>query len=123
MAIDYERIAASALAQIQNAGLDITITRTTIDSFDFDPTLGETIPGATVVVAASGVQTRYKNRDIDGVVIKRGDMRLLVAADGLSITPQQGDTATFDSIVWQVVEVESIKPSDTAVLYICQTRK
>lgn len=121
MAFDYDRIAASALRQIENAGLDVTITRTVVGSFD--PTTGGTTAAADIVATASGVQTRYSNRDIDGTVIKRGDMRLLIAASGLSISPEQGDTATSDSIVWQVVNVESIKPSDTAVLYICQVRK
>lgn len=121
MAKDYAASATRALASITRSGTDVTITREVAASFD--PTTGQTTPGADIVATGKGVQTRYSNRDIDGTVIKRGDMRLDVAASGLSVEPEQNDSVEIDSVDWIVVNVELIKPATVPVLYICQVRK
>lgn len=120
MPIDYASIATSAQSQIEDAGTPITVTRSTVASFD--PSLGYTVPGADIVATGYGVQTAYKARDIDGTVIRRGDMRLLIGP-GLSIVPEIGDTVTVDSVTWHIVNVENLTPAGTDCLYICQVRK
>ena len=118
--IDYTAIATSAQSQIEDAGLPITVTRSTVDSFD--PALGYTVPGADIVATGYGVQPAYSARDIDGTVIKRGDMRLLIGPE-LAIVPEVGDTVTVDSVTWHIVNVDNLTPAGTDLLYTCQVRK
>lgn len=118
--IDYTSIASGALQAIQDAGTTLTVTRSTVTSFD--PSLGYTVPGADLVATGYGVQTAYRARDIDGTVIKRGDMRLLIGP-GLSFEPAVNDVVTILSIDWNVVNVEQVSPAGTDCLYICQVRR
>lgn len=118
--LDYGAIATNAQSAIEDAGTTITVTRKTVDSFD--PALGYTVPGADIVATGYGVQTAYKSRDIDGTVIKLGDMRLLIGP-GLSIEPSVNDTVTVDSVTWNIVDVSPVSPAGTDCLYICQVRR
>ena len=120
-AIDYTSIAANALSAIQDAGAAVVVTRTTEGALD--PATGTTAAATVTTATGYGVQTQYNARDIDGTIIKRGDMRLLIASSGLTIEPDVGDTATIDSVVWNVVNVESVSPAGTPVLFICQVRR
>lgn len=118
--IDYTTIATGAQSAIEDAGTPITVTRSTVASFD--PSLGYTVPGADIVASGYGVQTSYRARDIDGTVIQRGDMRLLIGP-GLSIVPEVGDVVTVDSVTWYIVNVENLTPAGTDLLYTCQVRR
>lgn len=120
MALDYASIAANAQAAIENAGTTVTLTRSTVDSFD--PTLGTVVPGADLTATGSGVMTNYSNYNIDGTVIKQGDMKLLIGPE-LAFAPEVNDIATVDSVAWKIVNVKPITPAGIDCLYICQVRK
>lgn len=120
MAIDYATIATNAQQAIEDAGTAIMVSRSTEDSFD--PTLGTVVPGADITAEGYGVMTRYSNYNIDGTLIKQGDMKLLIGP-GLSIEPAVGDTVTVDGNVWKIVNTPHVNPAGTDCLYICQVRK
>lgn len=121
MAINYEQIAQDTLSTIQNAGTPVVVTR--VNEGAFDPSSGNTLPGSEVTATGQGVLTQYKTMDVDGTVIKRGDMKLLLAASGLALEPTTNDTVTIGSDVWTVLYVESVEPATVPVLYKVQIRR
>lgn len=122
MTIDYTQIASDALTSITNAGTSVNIKR--IVEGGFDDATGNTLPGSEVTATGFGVLTAYKTMDVDGTVIKQGDMKLLLAAYELSIEPTATDIITIGSTDWTVVSVDIVEPDGAIpVLYKCQVRK
>ena len=62
-------------------------------------------------------------RDVDGTTIKQGDMQVIVAADGLAITPTTTDkvvTAAGDA--YTITDPGEINPAGTPVIYDMRAR-
>lgn len=117
---DYAAIASRVQPLIERLGAELTVTRSTVASFD--PSLGYTVPGADLVATGSGVMDSYKSRDIDGTVIRRGDMEIYIGPE-LAFEPAVNDTVTVDSVTWNIVNVEQVSPAGTDCLYICHVRR
>lgn len=63
--------------------------------------------------------TRYRNEEIDGTTIKRGDRRLL--AIGIP-EPKAGDVLTIDGVEYSYIFSDPIAPGGIAVAYRIQVR-
>ena len=86
-----------------------------------DPATGEVVtPATTAEVAGLGYPGGYRNMDIDGDVIRRGDIRL--TAEKVSTRPQAGWRCTVDSVEYRVMDVRKVRQSGLDVVYICQLR-
>ena len=121
MAIDYDEIAAGVLESVAEAGQPVTLHR----KLPPDPS-AQFVPGQPVTPAAldypgTGAMFGYKQRDIDGTLIKNGDQRLLLAPQ-IEATPKTGDTVTVGAKVYNVVDVGIVAPAGVAVLYKLQLR-
>lgn len=113
MADIYDRARATAIRMLAprskgSKGLEMTLTRTVAG--EYDPEAG----GATSTITdylGSAFRDTYSNSDIDGTLIKAGDVKFLVSPallDGSPMpTPATTDTILFDS---QRFTVESVKP-------------
>ncbi|MEE7442672.1 hypothetical protein MOR12E_28875 [Methylobacterium oryzae] len=75
--------------------------------------------GAPVDTPIMAVVTQYREKEIDGEIIKRGDVRILIAG----VKPDK-DNFILDGVdTYTAVNVETLKPGDLALLYKVQARK
>jgi len=72
----------------------------------------KTYQGETII-------TRYRNEEIDGTTIKRGDRRLL--AIGIP-EPKSGDILTVNGVEYSYIFSDPIAPGGVAVAYRIQVR-
>ena len=119
MSYNYKKIANSALKLIKKFGAPLTIERQ--EEGDYDPaTGGNTI--TTISYGGTGVRVNYKMREIDGTLVQSGDFKLLVEAKELLTVPETLDSVIFDGNEYSVVDVGTIAPAQTPVVYILQVR-
>ncbi|MDR0216187.1 MAG: hypothetical protein LBJ15_19630 [Comamonas sp.] len=118
MAIDYDEIAAGALESIAEAGQPVTLHRKGPPG-PFVP--GQPVTPTVVDYPGTGAVFGYKQRDIDGTLIKHGDQRMLLAPQ-IEVAPKTGDTMTAGASVYNVVDVGIVAPAGVAVLYKLQLR-
>ena len=77
--------------------------------------------GTPTIYTSVGVLTAYKQKEIDGTLIKQGDMKLLTVdlPNG-----NAGDKYTINSEIWSYVDSEKVSPDNvTTVLQKIQVRK
>lgn len=68
-----------------------------------------------------GIRTSYKSYEIDGTLIKTGDVRLVLSTD--FPVPQLEDKFTVNNVVYNYVNHEEKAPADIGIVYIVQVRK
>ena len=73
-----------------------------------------------VTVTANGYPSGYKNSEIDGNVIKAGDIKLILEL--LAVRPSSGDYATVEGLKYRVMDVMPIRKAGADIIYICQLR-
>lgn len=124
--MDYAAIAESALAAIRDAGREITIKRydTAFDGATSTVDKQVTLDGVfTCVVlpakkanAIAHFQVGFDNSYAEN--LRAGKVRrLLIAASGAPFAPQQGDTAEFDELAWEVLGCTPLAPAGVDVIY------
>lgn len=118
MAIDYDEIASGALESIAEVGQPVTLHRKGPPG-PFVP--GQPVTPTVIDYPGTGALFGYKQRDIDGTLIKHGDQRLLLAPQ-IEVTPKTGDTVTVGAKVYNVVDVGIVAPAGVPVLYKLQLR-
>lgn len=117
---DYAKIAASALKQLEKAGMPVSLNAPAQG--------GGYVPGVGVVPASPaqshegvGALFGYKANYIDGTAIQHGDQRCLLAAQ-IAAEPKVGYTLTAGDKTYNVVSVERVAPAGIVVLYKLQLR-
>ena len=60
---------------------------------------------------------------IDGTRIQRGDKKVLLASEGLTVTPDATDQLVIGDVVHSIVNVQPIGPDGTVVVYRLQVRR
>lgn len=121
MAIDYAEIVAGALESITEAGQSVTLHRKgpAGPAGPFVP--GQPVTPTVLDYPGTGALIGYKQRDIDGTLIKHGDQRLLLAPQ-IEVAPKTGDTVTVGAKDYNVVDVGVVAPAGVAVIYKLQLR-
>lgn len=114
---NYAEMQAVADELITEFGQAGTVTRIAPP----DPVNGgdpvETAYPATLVPMA------YDARNIDGTVIKTGDVQIYISAVGLGIVPQVDDIATVGGKGYQIVNLDPYNfDGITNVVFVCQGR-
>lgn len=108
--------AANLLAKY---GEPVTVTFT--QGVLYDPITGKA-NGVTVTSAvdAVGYPSKYHTKDLDGVVIQAGDIRLILEL----ITPEPviGCLVTVNGTIYRIMDIQSIRLSGQDVIFICQIR-
>lgn len=112
---DYASLRATAQRLIQKNGRTITYTQkgSTIPdpAKPWEAKTGDSIS----TLKASFIE--FTLEQVRGNLVQAGDKRILVAADDLGLTPGNEDKVTDGTIIWNIVSVGIIDPSDAAVLY------
>lgn len=101
-------------------GSDMTLTRAVLADPAYDPATGEmeaTTPGTFTV---RGVFIDYRDREIDGTLVRAGDRKLLIDAAGSDTTPEIGDRV--DGMRVQP-HIRVYAPNGTAIAWACQMRR
>lgn len=111
-------ITASASRLLKKLGEPVTLAYTS--GATVDPVTGDTTGGTPVTVAAYGYPGRYMANEVDGSIIKSGDIRLTL--EKISTRPQQGWDATVDGKTYRIMDVRPVRKSAADVIYICQIR-
>lgn len=121
MADIYDRARATAIRMLAprskgGKGLEMTLTRTVMG--EYDPNIGGA-SSTTTNYDGSAFRDTYSLRDVDGSLIKSGDVKLLVSPELLNgsdtPTPETVDKILFDSTLYTV---QSVKPWNYAGLDI-----
>jgi hypothetical protein len=87
----------------------------------FNPSTGVPLPAVLVKIKGHGYPGRYESNEIDGTVIKSGDIKLTV--EKISQRPQVGWDVIVDGQKYRVQNVQHIRFSGRDVIYVCQIRR
>lgn len=117
---EYTRSIATALRLITKKGQAVTITYRSGGSYN-QATGGLTVTETTAT--AYGVVTQYSNSDIDGELIRQGDLMLIVAASGVTKPSVDDDVTLADSTEYTIKSVTDVSPANESVIYRLQLRK
>lgn len=119
MAFDYSPLAAVAVSLIADFGQAATIRRVSGDTYD--PVTGTTTGGTTTDTAAQavivGISKDYAAQL--GGSVQSGDMMALIA----TYAPVQSDSLILGADTWAILDVQEVKPGDTALLYKAHVRR
>ena len=116
--VSYTSLASTASQLLTSFGADAVISRTSGASFN--AATGTYSGGSASSFTSKAVRFDYQAREIDGELIQRGDVRLVVeTANG---EPLIDDNCLFDSISYRVMAVETLSPSGTDLYYELQLR-
>lgn len=87
----------------------------------YDPITGAAqTPSAATTVTGNGYPSGYKKGEIDGEVVKAGDIKLIL--EKISQRPVVSATATVDSKVYRIQDVQILRKTGADIIYICQLR-
>lgn len=136
MAINYVKLAATALKLINANGRSVSLSVSS--RTPTDPTMpwrGTDGTATTITVkaviypfdfaeVASGGSKEAYSRDLIHDNVRRGDMQAIVAASAIvGIDPLKADYMLDGTITWHVINVAAIQPGDTAVAYTFHLRE
>lgn len=116
MSFDYAPLAQLAVAQIANFGRDCVLKRVTESTYNF--ATGANSGGSVVSETIKAVVTDFEDKEIDGNLVQRGDKLYTIGAQGIT-APSLNDM--IDD--FKILNINTIKTGDTALLYKCQVRK
>lgn len=118
MAEDWNSVAIDVAAGLLEAGTAAVIVRPGAPTGPaYDPTPGVPTNHACVVVF-----DEWRADQIDGTLIRRGDLKILVAAHGLGITPTPADTFRYGGKDYAIINVRPLQPAGVPVMFEVQAR-
>jgi hypothetical protein len=120
---DYAKTAARADQSLRRKGGIVVLHQVVTGAYD--PNLGAA-PVTTSEYEGTGFKINYKAEDIDGTLIKVGDLQLLLSPlqrNSVKMPlPISGDQLVIGASVYTVGMVADLQPTDTSVLYTLQLR-
>lgn len=115
---DYASMADTALALLERFGSTITLTRTTGSSTN--PITGVETPGSDASVTTTGLLKPYPDRMVDGNRILASDRQLVLSNEQ---EPLPSDKPVVGGENWSIVDITTVSPAGTVVVYFCQVRR
>jgi len=116
----YTQARASAGKALTQYGQAMTLTKKTAAAYS--PSTGSA--GVTETdYNCIGAVFDYVQAMIDGTSIKTGDKRVLLSADGLTVTPDVGDAILIGTEIHSVVNANPLAPAGVVVIWTIQARK
>ena len=114
----YGNLAAVATRLLTDKGQLLTFSREI--SSAFDPITGDNTT-STSTYTGYGAAFDYNRNEIDGSMIMKGDIRLILEATDTA--PLVDDTTVVDGDTYRVMNVNPTSPAGTVVAYELQLRK
>ena len=128
--VNFVSLAATAERLIEANGRSMQLTKrggtTPLDPAE--PWRGDTTTGDTVF-SVIAVEVEFENEDFDGTLVRRGDKKMLVAANSVDDASSGAvDIEEFDEVldgakIWRIEQVNAIIPGPTRIMYELQVRK
>jgi hypothetical protein len=119
-AFDYARSQATALRLITRFGQVGAIRRTAAAT----GTPHAPIKGAATDHAAKFAVIDFRASEIDGTRILATDKKALLSASGLAVTPALSDLLVDAAgSAYKIVNIETVSPAGTVVMYTLQVRR
>ena len=95
-----------------------------VESGEYSPESGSVGPGTTTAVDLKATPPEAMKVGLqDGDIVKVGDVRILIAAEGLAFTPEATQQVKIDSDRWRIVHTEPIYSGEEIAAYQIQLRK
>ncbi|UST60773.1 hypothetical protein [Pseudomonas moraviensis] len=118
----YGEMAVMALEMIAEFGQPVTISKTA--SGEYDPETGGESPGARIEQMAQGILLDFTGQEFqNNSLIKQGDKKLKIAAQGLEWVPDLLDKVIIQGRTWSIVPpLKEVNPAGTPILYELQVR-
>jgi hypothetical protein len=111
---------ALARTELEDKGRAVSLQRVTEGAYDVtDGTVGA---ATTVNYSAFGLPDGYSAFEIDGTSIRNSDIKLWLSTPTTGEVPLVGDTATIDSVVHRIVNVNKIVAQGSNLIYELQCR-
>jgi hypothetical protein len=122
MANFYDEMAVMALEMITEFGQPVIIRATTVG--EYDPEAGTAPPDTVIEQTAQGMLIDFTGQEFqNNSLIKQGDKKLKVAAQGLAWVPGLLDKVIVQGRTWSIVPpLKEINPAGTPILYELQVR-
>jgi len=122
MATFYDEMAALALEMITEFGQPVIIRATTVG--EYDPEAGTALPDTVIDQTAQGLLIDFTGQEFqNNSLIKQGDKKLKVAAQGLAWVPGLLNKVIVQGCTWSIVPpLKEINPAGTPILYELQVR-
>lgn len=121
MSFDYAEIADTADELIAEFGQAATLVHQPAGAGSYDTATGTMTQPATVSYIGRGVQSDYKQTDINASFVQQGDQRLLLSAlctDGSAMPqPNTDDNIVVGARTFAVKNAGVIAPAGTIVVY------
>lgn len=91
---------------------------------EYDPETGGEAPGTTVEQIAQGILLDFTGQEFqDNSLIRQGDKKLKIAAQGLAWVPGLLDKVVAQGRTWSIVPpLKEVNPAGTPILYELQVR-
>lgn len=118
--MDYSKFARIANRIIAQFGVTATLTRKSSGAYNVSTSTAAVTSSADTITV---VMFPYPAKMIDGTMIHVGDMQVFHGTEGVTADPQAADNLTIGGLIYKIVNVETHKPANEAVLYELQVRK
>lgn len=109
-----------ALNKIEKYGVGMTLKRSTLTGDTNKPWEPPTVQETSYT--CFGLILEYDAREIDGIVIKRDDRKIMVASESLSTAPTTSDVIEVGSVSYSIQNIASLAPSNDPIMYTLQVR-
>ena len=117
----YEKLSGTADRLVAKFGQEIEIMRASTS--DPDPVTGEGESMTGGAYDAKAVLLPYPDRAIDGTRIQAGDRNLIMSVGDADYAPILSDRPVVNEQEWTIVNIETISPAGTDMLYKLQVRQ
>jgi len=87
-----------------------------------DPETGGYTPGTETVHTVQGLVGTYRKRSRSGDAIQSRNQYVYISPSGMTVAPMPGHKLKVDGVEYEIVDVETISPGGTAVLYQVEVR-
>lgn len=114
-------LAATAMAVIRRSGTTYTLSRDVVTPSTSSPWKSSSTTTSTETVY--GTPAAYVSYERAGTEVRTADRQYVIAAQGMSMVPQAGDTITDGTDVLGVVDVAATRCGTTAVMYTLRVRR
>lgn len=108
-----------ALDMLKDFGQLMKLTKRTEGTYDPATSSAPVQPASADVY---GAVMGFKKEKVDGATVRATDKRVILAASGLTIEPDAGDTLTIGGKVHQIINCEPFAPAGIATHYNAQVR-
>lgn len=116
----YSEMASVVTEMFSEFGTDVIVDR--ISGSEIDPVTGvDWVTPTHSNFIIKGIFKKYPDNMIDGTRITSSDRMLILEPSGGEVL--LSDKLTISGQLWPIMEIEIVKPAETALIYFVRVRK